>query len=243
MNKTAPLVSLQPTKTQRASELIYTQLHDMIVNGDLKPGDRLPSERAMMEQLHRSRPTVREALRMLERDGFIRIVPGSQGAIVQELSTKNIEQSLQVLLQTSHISLEQLAEMRSTTDVTVAEWAALRRTQTDIEELDRQIGLQEASLDDFAALARLDPAFHAALGRAAHNDVAVIFTQVFSRVIEELMNDRMRNADTTHRREMSEKIVRMHRDIVDAIRAQNAVKARETMQAHLDAFQKDLSET
>ena len=243
MNELSALASLQPARTQRASELIYTQIRDMIVQGKLQPGERLPSERAMMEKLHRSRPTVREALRMLEGDGFIRIVPGSQGAIVQELSTKNVEQSLQALIQTSRISLAQLAEMRSTTDVTVAQWAAMRRTDADLEELDRQIALQQAHIEDFATLARLDPAFHAALGRAAHNEVAVIFTQVFSRVVEELLDQRMRDSGEARRRQMAQKIVRMHRQIVDAIRKQDASAAGECMQAHLTAFEMDLAES
>lgn len=234
--------ALQPVVPQRASELIYTQIRDMIIQGKLNPGDRLPSERTMMEQLHRSRPTVREALRMLERDGFIRIVPGSQGAIVQELSTQNIEQSLQALLQTSRISLGQLAEVRSTTDVAVAEWAASRRTEADLLELERQLDLQQAHIDDFVMLARLDPAFHAALGHAAHNDVAVIFTHVFSRVVEELLEQRMRDSGAQHRREMAQKIVRMHADIVEAIRERDPKTAGVRMKAHLDAFQTDLAE-
>ena len=62
----------QPIGGGRASEAIYDQLRELITSGVLKPGDRLPSERAMMEQLHRSRPTIREALRMLEHHQFQR---------------------------------------------------------------------------------------------------------------------------------------------------------------------------
>ena len=61
-----------PIKTVRASEAIYEQIKDRIISGELKPGDRLPSERNMMELFQRSRPTIREALRMLERSGYIR---------------------------------------------------------------------------------------------------------------------------------------------------------------------------
>ena len=51
----------------------------MILSGELKKGDRLPSERSMMTMLQRSRPTIREALRMLERAELIKTIPGSGG--------------------------------------------------------------------------------------------------------------------------------------------------------------------
>lgn len=70
----------QPIGGGRASEAIYDQLRELITSGVLKPGDRLPSERAMMEQLHRSRPTIREALRMLEQGGYVASTHGASGA-------------------------------------------------------------------------------------------------------------------------------------------------------------------
>ena len=121
--------TLRPVQTQRASEAIYEQIKDLIISGQFKPGDRLPSERALIEMLQRSRPTIREALRMLEREGFIRTVPGTNGAIVQELSTDGVTQSLEVMLQTSRVTLDELSEYRAHNDVAVARPSApLRRT-------------------------------------------------------------------------------------------------------------------
>lgn len=91
---------LRPVQTQRASEAIYEQIKGLIVSGEFKPGDRLPSERSLIDTLQRSRPTIREALRMLEREGFIRTVPGTNGAIVQELSTDGITQSMEEHIET-----------------------------------------------------------------------------------------------------------------------------------------------
>ena len=59
----------RPVETKRASEAIFDQIKDLIMRGKLRPGDRLPSERSMIEMFQRSRPTIREALRMLERAG------------------------------------------------------------------------------------------------------------------------------------------------------------------------------
>lgn len=78
-----------PAKTQRASEVIYQQIYPKIVSGELKPGDRLPSERELAQQFQRSRPIVREALRMLQQDGLLETSIGSSGgAIVRGISLK-----------------------------------------------------------------------------------------------------------------------------------------------------------
>ena len=88
-----------PIKTVRASEAIYEQIKDRIISGELKPGDRLPSERNMMELFQRSRPTIREALRMLERSGYIRTIPGSNGALVTLPTGRNMIESIGEALQ------------------------------------------------------------------------------------------------------------------------------------------------
>ena len=87
-------IDWQPIGDRRASEAIYEQLRELITSGALRPGDRLPSERAMMEQLHRSRPTIREALRMLEQGGYVASTHGASGAVVQELTIDGVEQPL-----------------------------------------------------------------------------------------------------------------------------------------------------
>lgn len=117
----------QPIGGGRASEAIYDQLRELITSGVLKPGDRLPSERAMMEQLHRSRPTIREALRMLEQGGYVASTHGASGAVVQELTIDGVEQPLSAMLQLNQISLEELGEYRAVNDGTIAGWAARRR--------------------------------------------------------------------------------------------------------------------
>ena len=89
-------IDLQPVQTRRASEEIYNQIRQLILDGEIHPGERLPSERKMMDMMHRSRPTIREAMRMLEREGYIKIYSGSSGAVVQEINVDNAVQSLEM---------------------------------------------------------------------------------------------------------------------------------------------------
>ena len=129
-------IDWQPIGDRRASEAIYEQLRELITSGTLRPGDRLPSERAMMEQLHRSRPTIREALRMLEQGGYVASTHGASGAVVQELTIDGVEQPLTAMLRLNQISLEELGEYRAVNDGTIAGWAALRRSEADLADME-----------------------------------------------------------------------------------------------------------
>ncbi len=92
-------VSFAPATTQRASDVIYQQIYEKIASGELKTGDRLPSERELADQFHRSRPSVREALRMLQQNKLIKIAVGvNGGAIVQGISLESAEQPLRELI-------------------------------------------------------------------------------------------------------------------------------------------------
>ncbi len=85
----------KPVSSRRVSEAIFDQIREKILRGEIRPNDRLPSERALMEIFGRSRPTIREALRMLERSGLITTIPGSGGSVVKEISSQTVEQSLE----------------------------------------------------------------------------------------------------------------------------------------------------
>lgn len=231
--------ALHPVQTQRASEAIYEQIRQLILNGDLKPGDRLPSERNMMEMMQRSRPTIREALRMLERDGFIKTVAGSQGAVVQTPSTKNAEQSLQALMMTNSITLENLAEMRSVTEPAIARLAAIRRSEEDLAYLQDLLEKQAAAIYDPQAFIPLDLMFHDALGRATKNELWMIITRVTTRQIEDSLRVRMRVISIEDRERMCRKILSLHTGVVEAITRSDADGAEKAMLAHTEAFLKD----
>ena len=234
--------ALRPVQTQRASEAIYEQIKDLIISGQFKPGDRLPSERALIEMLQRSRPTIREALRMLEREGFIRTVPGTNGAIVQELSTDSVPQSLEVMLQTSRVTLDELSEYRAHNDVAVARWAAQRATAEDIaalgETLERCGRLLEAG--ELTTFVSQDAVFHGQLALAGKNQVSYILTQVMSRLVEPLMRKALERQSAEDGRGMCRRIMSMHQVIFEAVRAGDADGAARAMTEHIETFGGDL---
>lgn len=228
-----------PVETQRACEVIYEQIKEKILSGELKPGDKLPSERAMMDMLHRSRPSVREALRMLERGGFIRIVPGSRGAMILEPNTNGIEQSLSNLMRSKKITTKEMADYRRINDVVVSEWAAKRRTDEDIAAIRDVLDQSGQALDDYRRFVSFDPQFHYLVAQAAKNEVACIMTQVLSACMQESLIVRLEQLSEHGRRVTCEKILQMHRAIAEAIAEGNAARAKEKTSMHLDDMRQD----
>ena len=231
-----------PVEVRRASEAIYEQVKDLIVGGKLNPGDRLPSERNMMELFQRSRPTIREALRMLEREGFIRTIPGTNGAVVQAPGTRGVEQSLEVMLQTSHIQLAELTEYRLQNEIAVARWAAERRSEEDLNGLRELLEQSEALLGvgDWERFIALDPVFHRDLAMAAKNNVAYLVTQVLRNLVENLLKDKLQKLGAEDRKAMCYRILHMHQEIFDKVLYADEDGAGEAMRVHLDAIHLDL---
>lgn len=229
---------LTPVETQRASEAIYEQIKALIISGQYRPGDRLPSERAMMEMLQRSRHTIREALRKLEQAGFIRIAPGSTGAVVQALSTDSVAEPLELLLQTNSIPLKDLVDYRSRNDAAVARLAARNHNSGDIARLSDILDRSEAlfAADDFPAFTQQDAAFHEALAQAGKNQVSFIISKVLSRIVEPMIGQVLSRQSPREKRDMCRIILQMHRSIFDAVRRGDEDQAEQAMAQHIREF-------
>lgn len=231
----------RPVETKRASEAIFEQIREFIVRGELKPGDRLPSERNMIEMFQRSRPTIREALRMLERAGYIRTVAGSNGAIIMAPNDKNLENSLTDALSIGHIPLEQMAEYRTASEAMTAAWAAQRRTEEDIRAMESMLVRMVDCLDDYEQSVNLDPDFHGLIAKAAKNSVSVIFNRTFSKLNRRFVNEALASMSHEEQLETCRRIYQMHVTIFSAIKAGDAEGASAAMRIHLTAFREDLS--
>ncbi len=232
---------LRPVETQRASAAIYEQIKNLILQGQLKPGDRLPSERSLMEVMGRSRPTIREALRMLERDGFIHTVPGGSGAVVQQPSTDLVVQSLDAILQVGKVTLVELGEFRMHNDVAVARWAAQRRTQSDIDALKDILDRMEQCIQtkNWEGFLALDPEFHCQLAYAGKNTVSAIMSRVLSQLSNPISVRHILDQPESGTEKQILNIWDMHNRIFDAVCEGHPQKAAEAMAYHIQDFVND----
>ena len=224
---------LKPVETQKASEAIYEQIRDLILKGELKPGDRLPSERSMMNMLQRSRHTIREALRMLESAGLLKTIPGSGGAVVLMPSSLSVEQPLEDMIALNQITHAELLEYRELNEVSFAGWAAERRTPEDLEQIADCIAQSLAVTDDYEAFIQLDVQFHQLIAQAGHNHIAFILHKVITNVMTNVLHTAFSIEDSVKRNVMIRESLEMHKQLYEAILEQDTFLSKKIMLTHI----------
>ena len=240
MPEKANMTAQAPSAGKRAAEEIYDILRERILSGELTPGDRLPSERALMVELQRSRPTIREALRRLEQGGYITTAQGTSGAVVCQPSLQAAEEPLQDIIRLGGVTLRELSEYRQSNDATIAGWAAKRATAEDVAALEEGVAQQERVMENFEQFVELDVLFHSTLARASDNQVAVIVTEVLAGVERESLHQKMQTLSPDERQTMCHYIVTQHRQILEAVRRGDSRAARAAMAAHTRSAGRDL---
>lgn len=168
----------RPVRAQRAFEEISAQIRETLSAGRLKPGDRLPAERDLAVQLGVSRNTLREALRLLEFSGLVRMRKGTAGgAFVREANGEHVVAGLRDLYERGAITPAHLTEARMWIETVVVRVACKRATRADMDALDANVAAAERAerADDIELRGRINLEFHRLLGRATRNPIMSIF--------------------------------------------------------------------
>jgi GntR family transcriptional repressor for pyruvate dehydrogenase complex len=126
----------QAAKQTKVFQDVVGQIQEAIFDGRLKAGQTLPAERDLKAMFNISRGTLREALRVLEQKGLIEIRLGvGGGSVVRAVDTKQVTESLGLLIRSQRVSLNHLAQFREDVEGIVAARAAEMHTQKDIQKL------------------------------------------------------------------------------------------------------------
>ena len=158
----------------RIYEKVVEKLKASIANGDILPGDPLPSERQLMDDFGVSRSSLREAFRVMELLGLIESIPG-KGRFVRHPRTISEDRET-IRLEDSAIL--ELMEARRILDPAIAAESAMRATPSDLTRMLRTITATEKRLDDINGRAQSDFDFHLILAEATHNFVFVNLTRM-----------------------------------------------------------------
>lgn len=222
-------------RQNRTFEDVILQIQDAILCGELKEGDRLPSERKLGEIFKVSRGTLREALRALEQKGLITIRTGVQGGAQISPANACIREGLGLLLRLQRISLRELAEFREVVEGAMAAQAARKATPADVSDLssyvDRIQGYLAVSETHWEEIREEDNKFHRLLHRIAGN-------RLFESVLDIVYTHIHQYFDRYLPRE-ARILKRIHRDLYDiteAIRTGNEREAFSLMQGHIQWF-------
>jgi GntR family transcriptional repressor for pyruvate dehydrogenase complex len=225
----SPAAVHAPTAKTRVFEDICDEIRGRLSRGELKPGDKLPSERDLAETFGSSRAAVREALRNLERGGVIEQRKGLKGGTyITRVDPTIVTRSLNDLLSFGGISIESLTESRSILLDAVIRLACERGTQADFDLLQANIERTEAmAANDQPAERRIQLLeFYRLLGCATHNEVMVILVAALTDMVFKLLE--------RHNVAPRSSTLKTYRQILRALRQREKEKAAELMRVHLD---------
>lgn len=160
---------------RKLSDAVLDRLRAMIASGELRPGDALPSERALMARFGVGRPAVREALQSLHTHGLITISHGERSRVNRIDAETVFAQSddiirLMLAMEPGHV--DHLREARRMFELGMVRLAAERRSDDDLSALEAILERQRAQLDqDTQRFIAEDMAFHSKIAEIAGNPV------------------------------------------------------------------------
>jgi GntR family transcriptional repressor for pyruvate dehydrogenase complex len=222
--------TVQPIRSTRIYAEIVRQVKQMIAEGRLTSGDRLPPERDLAEKFVVSRTSVREALRALESLGLVEIRPG-EGTFVRQVSVDSLIEPLALLMVSQREATGELFEARRLLEPSLAALAARRATPDEILEMERILEDQAREVAAGRTGLAQDAQFHAAIGAAAHNRA---ITRIAHAIMDLLTQSREDSLNTPGRPTRSHE---SHRRVLAAIRARDPEAARAAMLAHIESVE------
>lgn len=220
----------------QVADVVCERIERLIVDGVLKTGQVLPSERRLTEKLGVSRNALREGLKLLRARGIIATEQG-RGSFVASLSPESAASPLMHLFSSQPRTLYDLFEVRLLLEGESARLAALRGTQADFVLIERSyqalIAGHEQHLDA-AAHARLDHAFHLAICEASHNPVLV---QTLRSLTDLLLSSVFACVNNLYHREPQKKqIDKQHAKLYSAVINRQPEQARRAAVAHIESI-------
>ncbi len=204
------------------------QLKDLMVQKELRPGDRLPSERLLAEQFGVSRSIVREAAKLLEQQGLVSIEVG-RGTFITAMQPESITDSLQMLLlqHDDGLSFDHVYAVRQMIELETARLAALNATEDDMVELAQLLHEMIENHENIEQFTFADTEFHKALARATHNPLFLTLLMPITHLLRQIQRTASRTkggpSDAIHYHEL----------IVEALRNRDPDASVAAMRDHL----------
>jgi DNA-binding FadR family transcriptional regulator len=219
--------------TQRRTKASVLVAHELARRaGELEPGDALPPERALIEEMQVGRSTLREALRLLELQGIVTIKAGPGGGpIVARPDHRPLAHTLSLALQTAEVTFQELVEARRVIEGDLANLAAANAGKEDIEALQRSVDHMEAIRADEEAFLDENLNFHEILADAAQNRLL----NLFYASLKEISDGHIMGV--SYSKGSRAQTVKDHRAIALAVADGDREGAREAMTAHLSEFE------
>jgi GntR family transcriptional repressor for pyruvate dehydrogenase complex len=228
-------MSVRRGRARTASEEVAEEIRAQIATGRLKPGDKLPSETILLDHFQIARPTMREALRVLESDGLIKIHRGVKGgAQVQDPEIGRLARRVGLHLQLRGTDLHTMIQAEIVIQPGAVALAAEARTEHDLAELRLAIERVAASATP-GQYADATAAFLDRLSHASHNQVLTLVSELTTELMREQIrrNRLLRESWPSEHADMITWSVEQYRTVVDLIETRDGDAAERFWRAHL----------
>jgi DNA-binding FadR family transcriptional regulator len=224
-------------RVPKTAELISRALRRQIVRGELEPGDALPSETLLMEQFGVSRPTLREAFRVLESEGLINVRRGAHGgARVAAPDADVAARYAGLILEYRGATLADVYRASAVIEPDCAYKLALGHTDSDIERLHAAIADEKAVLDDPMALVHTQDAFHGLLVELTGNQTLILLSGILRYIVDRANASHLASdPGSADRTAQARKAHRTHVKLVGLIESGDADAAADLWERHVTA--------
>jgi len=223
-------IMFRPIRPRKVTEEIIFQIKELIAQGALKPGDRLPPERDMAQRLRVSRPTLREAIYALEQMGLVESIQGD-GTYVKDVGEQSLKDPLCSIIRESNKRIVELAEFRTAIETWAVGIAAERIQAGDIKMLKEILEEMEDGLKKGKPIHQLDAEFHLTIARATHNGIYFHVANTIFYLFAEVTRLSHEQIFTTKADQLN--LLKEHKDIFEAINRGDVKGARRLMKQHL----------
>lgn len=223
-----------PVKSTRVYEQVVENIKDMIENGELKVGDKLPTERAMAEDLNVSRASIREAIRSLEVIGLIESRQGAGNYIKKDFSEILLE-PLSMMFMLQQGSAIDIYELREVLELSTIMVSAKRISEEELEKLKELIDKFKSSEIE-ANNVMIDKEFHYTIVKAANNPLITNLLNVVSQLIDKFITDSRKNILESS--ENKEKLLELHERIYLALEERDDYKAYTALKEHFELIKR-----
>jgi GntR family transcriptional repressor for pyruvate dehydrogenase complex len=214
-------------RRQTVTSQVVDYILSLVKNGEIQPGQRLPTENQLSTKLGVSRTCVREAMKSLESLRIVRIRP-RVGAIVLEPSPANMLHAEHFSIALQQQQTNMLLQFRLIMEVGLASLAAENRTTADLVAMHDVLEKYRCELESHQADCFTDMSFHSVLAGAAKNPIAVMVWEMLSSRLAQVLSR------TVELPNVPEQSYREHLKIYRAIKEGNPRKARRAMREHLE---------
>lgn len=224
--------AIQPISVLRPSQLVAAELRQRILRGEWDEDAPLPPASELAAKLGISRHHLREALRLLEHDGLIRIERGPTGGVALAMPDEEaVTRILEGILARKQATRDDTHTARAVLDAAVAGLAAEMATAEDIAELDAMVDEEQENGWQQCT------DFHMAIARATHNQSLIVVirsTWPIGTVTGGGLSDKLEG--TRRKPALGREAVQSHHDLLEALKARDSAKTSELMHAHHDAM-------